>query len=122
MTLEGTELKLKEKIFLVHFLLFSKLSGNIGEISWLFTNFLTYNWKRAYLKWKNIFGIRSENEFSIEQKVLIVHIYYVTKSYKKVGEEFSAKYSEVLLILTIIVCGQVKIPMNIASQLCILKK
>ncbi len=37
-------------------------------------------------------------------------------------KEFSAKYREVLLILTIIVCGQVKIRMNIASQLCIPKK
>ncbi len=30
--------KLKEEIFRVHFLFFSKLFGNIGEISWLFGN------------------------------------------------------------------------------------
>ncbi len=61
-------------------------------------------------------------KFSVQQKVFIVHAYYATKSYKKVREEFSAKYTEVLLILIIIVCGQAKISMNIASQLCIPKK
>ncbi len=48
-------------------------------------------------------------KFSIVEKVFIVRVYYATESYKKVREEFSAKYSEVLLILTIILCGQVKI-------------
>ncbi len=38
---------------------------------------------------------------SKEQKVFIVHMYYTTKSYKKVREEFLAKYSEILLILII---------------------
>ncbi len=33
-------------------------------------------------------------KFSVEQKVYIVCIYYVTKSYKKVWEEFSPKYSD----------------------------
>ncbi len=61
-------------------------------------------------------------KFSVEQKEFIVRVYYTTKSYKKMRKEFSAKYSEVLLILTIIVRGQVKIRMNIASQLCIPKK
>ncbi len=44
------------------------------------------------------------------------------KVVSKVWEEFSVKYRDVLLILTIIACGQVKICMNIASQLCIPKK
>ncbi len=56
-------------------------------------------------------------KFSIKQKVFIVGVYY-TKLYKKVREEFLAKYGEILLILTIIVCDQVKIGINIASQLC----
>ncbi len=55
-------------------------------------------------------------KFSIEQKVFIVWLlHHATKPYKKLQEEFSTKYSEVLLILTIIVCGLVKIRMNIAS-------
>ncbi len=61
-------------------------------------------------------------KFSVERKVFIVRVYYATKSYKKVRVEFLAKYSEALLILTIIVCGQVKSRKNIASQLCILNK
>ncbi len=61
-------------------------------------------------------------KFSVEGKVFIVRVYYATKSYKKVREEFLVKYSEILLILTIIVYGQVKICMNIVSQLCIPKK
>ncbi len=60
-------------------------------------------------------------KFSIEQKTFIVRVNYATKSYKKVREEFLAKYSEVLLILTSIVRSQVKILTNIASQLCILR-
>ncbi len=70
---------------------------------------------------EKIFLLSEKMKFSTEQKVFIVRVYYTTKSYKKVWKEFSAKYSEVLLILTIIVHGQVKISMNIASQLCIPK-
>ncbi len=33
-------------------------------------------------------------KFSIEQNMFIVRIYYATKSYKKVQEEFSGKYSD----------------------------
>ncbi len=61
-------------------------------------------------------------KFSIEENVFIVRIYYPAKLYRKVRGEFSAKCNEVLLILTIIICGAVKIRMSIASQLCILKK
>ncbi len=61
-------------------------------------------------------------KFSIEPNMFIVCIYYATKLYKKVWEEFSTKYSEVLLILTIILCGRVKIRTSATSQLCILKK
>ncbi len=59
-------------------------------------------------------------KFSTEQKLFIV--YYAIKSYKKVWEKFSAKYTEILFILTMIVRGQVKIHMNIASQVGIPKK
>ncbi len=61
-------------------------------------------------------------KFSVEQKVFIVCVYYATKWYKKVRKEFSAKYSEVLLILAIIVSGQVKIRVNIVSHFCIPEK
>ncbi len=54
-------------------------------------------------------------KFSVEQKVFIICVCYATKSHKKVLGEFSAKYGEFRLILTIIVCSQVKIHLNIAS-------
>ncbi len=52
----------------------------------------------------SIFVIRNENEVSCRTKVFIFRVYYATKStklYKKVWEAYLAKYSEVLLILTI---------------------
>ncbi len=56
-------------------------------------------------------------KFSIEQKVFNIRVYYATKSYKKsVGTAMKHGFTwRVLLILTIIVCGQVKIRMNTAS-------
>ncbi len=61
------------------------------------------------------------SKVTVEQKVFIVHIYQATKSFKKMREKFSAEYSKILVILTIIVCGQVKISVNIAILLCIPK-
>ncbi len=47
--------------------------------------------------WEKIFLLPKEKiKFSVEQKVFLVRVYYSTKSYKKVREEFLAKYSKVL--------------------------